>query len=177
MGTYWELFPYLPSLNLQQFWILYPFRLPSDSQITSFDRFDGLTSTAQDKLFKGYDMEIHNQIFYTTLCSCFLSFTCEFVVVIKEFIHLILLCTFFSLSILIKLAFIQGLSMDIFSSNHLLSFLFVVIIIITLGSIVFRNLPFDVGLTFAQGNLLQAIDFVYRHNDCFFDIVVLSSVS
>ncbi|CAN0853982.1 UDP-galactose/UDP-glucose transporter 5B [Linum grandiflorum] len=37
--------------------------------------FDGFTSTFQDKLFKGYDMEIHNQIFYTTLCSCFLSFT------------------------------------------------------------------------------------------------------
>ncbi|CAN7005981.1 unnamed protein product [Brassica rapa subsp. trilocularis] len=37
--------------------------------------FDGFTSTFQDKLFKGYNMEIHNQIFYTTLCSCFLSFT------------------------------------------------------------------------------------------------------
>ncbi|CAH9114406.1 unnamed protein product [Cuscuta epithymum] len=36
--------------------------------------FDGFTSTFQDKLFKGYDMEIHNQIFYTTLCTCFLSF-------------------------------------------------------------------------------------------------------
>ncbi|XP_039041601.1 UDP-galactose/UDP-glucose transporter 5B-like isoform X2 [Hibiscus syriacus] len=35
--------------------------------------FDGFTSTFQDKLFKGYDMEIHNQIFYTTLCSCILS--------------------------------------------------------------------------------------------------------
>ncbi|KAF9665481.1 hypothetical protein SADUNF_Sadunf16G0127200 [Salix dunnii] len=39
--------------------------------------FDGFTSTFQDKLFKGYDMEIHNQIFYTTLCSCILSFTGE----------------------------------------------------------------------------------------------------
>ena len=38
-------------------------------------RFDGFTSTFQDKLFKGYNMEIHNQIFYTTLCSCVLSFT------------------------------------------------------------------------------------------------------
>ncbi|KAL3325191.1 hypothetical protein AABB24_039009 [Solanum stoloniferum] len=37
--------------------------------------FDGFTSTFQDKLFKGYDMEIHNQIFYTTVCSCLLSFT------------------------------------------------------------------------------------------------------
>ncbi|KAL2508487.1 UDP-galactose/UDP-glucose transporter 5B [Forsythia ovata] len=36
--------------------------------------FDGFTSTFQDKLFKGYDMEIYNQIFYTTLCSCILSF-------------------------------------------------------------------------------------------------------
>ncbi|KAK8943668.1 UDP-galactose/UDP-glucose transporter 5 [Platanthera guangdongensis] len=36
--------------------------------------FDGFTSTFQDKLFKGYDMEIHNQIFYTTLCSTFLCF-------------------------------------------------------------------------------------------------------
>ncbi|KAG0460788.1 hypothetical protein HPP92_021085 [Vanilla planifolia] len=36
--------------------------------------FDGFTSTFQDMLFKGYDMEIHNQIFYTTLCSTFLSF-------------------------------------------------------------------------------------------------------
>lgn len=37
--------------------------------------FDGFTSTFQDKLFKGYDMEIYNQIFYTTMCSCLLSFT------------------------------------------------------------------------------------------------------
>ncbi|OMO91343.1 UAA transporter [Corchorus olitorius] len=69
--------------------------------------FDGFTSTFQDKLFKGYDMEIHNQIFYTTLCSCVLSLT--------------------------------GLIL--------------------------------------QGNLLPAIDFVYRHNDCFLDIVLLSTVA
>ncbi|KAK4492034.1 hypothetical protein RD792_002824 [Penstemon davidsonii] len=69
--------------------------------------FDGFTSTFQDKLFKGYDMEIHNQIFYTTLCSCMLSFT--------------------------------GLIL--------------------------------------QGNLLMAIDFVYRHNDCFIDIAILSTVA
>ncbi|XP_019102257.1 PREDICTED: UDP-galactose/UDP-glucose transporter 5-like isoform X2 [Camelina sativa] len=37
--------------------------------------FDGFTSTFQDKLFKGYNMEIHNQIFYTTICSSILSFT------------------------------------------------------------------------------------------------------
>ncbi|KAK8489732.1 hypothetical protein V6N12_046756 [Hibiscus sabdariffa] len=69
--------------------------------------FDGFTSTFQDKLFKGYDMEIHNQIFYTTLCSCVLSFT--------------------------------GLIL--------------------------------------QGHLLPAVDFVYRHNDCFLDILLLSTVA
>ncbi|XP_038706925.1 UDP-galactose/UDP-glucose transporter 5 isoform X2 [Tripterygium wilfordii] len=69
--------------------------------------FDGFTSTFQDKLFKGYDMEIHNQIFYTTVCSCLLSFT--------------------------------GLIL--------------------------------------QGHLLPAIDFVYRHNDCFFDVALLSAVA
>lgn len=69
--------------------------------------FDGFTSTFQDKLFKGYDMEIHNQIFYTTLCSCILSLT---------------------------------------------------------GLII-------------QDHLLMAIDFVARHNDCFFDIALLSTVA
>ncbi|XP_019177479.1 PREDICTED: UDP-galactose/UDP-glucose transporter 5B-like isoform X3 [Ipomoea nil] len=69
--------------------------------------FDGFTSTFQDKLFKGYDMEIHTQIFYTTLCSCFLSFS--------------------------------GLIL--------------------------------------QGNLLMAIDFVSRHHDCFFDVLLLSTVA
>ncbi|KAI4322177.1 hypothetical protein L6164_021894 [Bauhinia variegata] len=69
--------------------------------------FDGFTSTFQDKMFKGYDMEIHNQIFYTTLCSCVLSLT---------------------------------------------------------GLIV-------------QGHLIPAVEFVYRHNDCFFDIALLSTVA
>ncbi|XP_030447665.1 UDP-galactose/UDP-glucose transporter 5 isoform X1 [Syzygium oleosum] len=69
--------------------------------------FDGFTSTFQDKLFKGYNMEIHNQIFYTTICSCILSLT---------------------------------------------------------GIIL-------------QGHLLPAVDFVYRHNDCFFDIALLSTVA
>ncbi|WCJ41174.1 UDP-galactose transporter 5 [Euphorbia peplus] len=69
--------------------------------------FDGFTSTFQDKLFKGYDMEIHNQIFYTTLCSCVLSFT---------------------------------------------------------------------GLVI-QGHLFLAVDFVYRHSDCFLHIVLLSTVA
>ncbi|KAH6765622.1 UDP-N-acetylglucosamine transporter family [Perilla frutescens var. hirtella] len=69
--------------------------------------FDGFTSTFQDKLFKGYDMDIHNQIFYTTLCSCMISFT--------------------------------GLIL--------------------------------------QGNLFLAIDFVSQHNDCFIDIVILSTVA
>lgn len=68
---------------------------------------DGFTSTFQDKLFQGYDMEIHNQIFYTTLCSCILSF-----------IGLIL-----------------------------------------------------------QNHLLMAVDFIYRHNDCFLDIALLSTVA
>ncbi|KAL1544185.1 UDP-galactose/UDP-glucose transporter 5B [Salvia divinorum] len=68
---------------------------------------DGFTSTFQDKLFKGYDMDIHNQIFYTTLCSCMISFT--------------------------------GLIL--------------------------------------QGNLFLAIDFVSRHNDCFIDIIILSTVA
>lgn len=44
-----------------------------------FCRFDGFTSTFQDKLFKGYNMDIHNQIFYTTLCSCILSLSGKFV--------------------------------------------------------------------------------------------------
>lgn len=69
--------------------------------------FDGFTSTFQDKLFKGYNMEIHNQIFYTTLCSCLLSLT--------------------------------GLIL--------------------------------------QNHLLDAVDFVYRHKDCFYDIALLSTVA
>ncbi|KAK4254989.1 hypothetical protein QN277_008054 [Acacia crassicarpa] len=69
--------------------------------------FDGFTSTFQDKLFKGYDMEIHNQIFYVTFCSCVLSLT--------------------------------GLIL--------------------------------------QGNLVPAVEFVYRHNDCFFDVALLSTVA
>ncbi|KAL5581085.1 hypothetical protein UlMin_013527 [Ulmus minor] len=68
---------------------------------------DGFTSTFQDKLFKGYDMEIHNQIFYTTMCSCIIS--------------------------------LSGLIL--------------------------------------QGQLILAIDFLYRHNDCFFDVVLLSTVA
>ncbi|KAL2332101.1 hypothetical protein Fmac_019682 [Flemingia macrophylla] len=69
--------------------------------------FDGFTSTFQDKLFKGYDMEIYNQIFYTTLCSCVLSLT---------------------------------------------------------GLII-------------QGHLIPAVEFVYHHHDCFFDIALLSTVA
>ncbi|WVZ03086.1 hypothetical protein V8G54_023892 [Vigna mungo] len=68
---------------------------------------DGFTSTFQDKMFKGYNMEIHNQIFYTTLCSCVLSLT---------------------------------------------------------GLII-------------QGQLLPAVEFVYLHKDCFFDIALLSTVA
>ncbi|GJM94391.1 hypothetical protein PR202_ga11031 [Eleusine coracana subsp. coracana] len=69
--------------------------------------FDGFTSTFQDKLFKGYDMEIHNQIFYTTMCSCVLSLT--------------------------------GLIL--------------------------------------QNHLIPAVDFMFRHPDCFSDVVILSSVA
>ncbi|KAJ8484676.1 hypothetical protein OPV22_017161 [Ensete ventricosum] len=69
--------------------------------------FDGFTSTFQDKLFKGYDMEIHNQIFYTTICSCLLSLT---------------------------------------------------------------------GLVL-QGHLLSAVDFMFRHQDCFYDVALLSTVA
>ena len=35
---------------------------------------------------------------------------------------------------------------------------------------------FGLGLIL-QGHLLPAIDFVYRHNDCFLDIALLSTVS
>ncbi|KAF6148840.1 hypothetical protein GIB67_014211 [Kingdonia uniflora] len=69
--------------------------------------FDGFTSTFQDKLFKGYNMEIYNQIFYTSLCSCILS--------------------------------LSGLIL--------------------------------------QGHLLLAVNFVSQHNDCFFDIALLSTVA
>lgn len=97
---------------------------PSDGDISPYNRgrestvwgvslmvgylgFDGFTSTFQDKLFRGYNMEIHNQIFYTTLCSCVLSLT---------------------------------------------------------------------GLVL-QGQLLAAADFLYRHNDCLYDIALLSTVA
>ncbi|CAM0957909.1 unnamed protein product [Alopecurus aequalis] len=69
--------------------------------------FDGFTSTFQDKLFKGYEMEIHNQIFYTTMCSC----------------------------------------------------------IISLSGLILQN------------HLLPAVDFMVRHPDCFYDVLVLSTVA
>lgn len=69
--------------------------------------FDGFTSTFQDKLFKGYNMEIYNQIFYTTMCSCIFSLT---------------------------------------------------------GLIV-------------QGQLMPAVDFILRHQDCFYDVAILSTVA
>ncbi|KAE9461144.1 hypothetical protein C3L33_06958, partial [Rhododendron williamsianum] len=52
-------------------------------------RFDGFTSTFQDKLFRGYEMEIHNQIFYTTLCSCILSLTGGFACLISRYVCLL----------------------------------------------------------------------------------------
>lgn len=36
--------------------------------------FDGFTSTWQDRLFMGFDMDTGNQVLYTTLCSTLLSF-------------------------------------------------------------------------------------------------------
>ncbi|XP_062086122.1 UDP-galactose/UDP-glucose transporter 5B-like [Humulus lupulus] len=77
------------------------------SLMMGYLEFDGFTSTFEDKLFKGYDMEIHNQIFYTTMCSCVLSLT--------------------------------GLIL--------------------------------------QGHFLLSIEYVSYHNDCFLDIVLLSTVS
>lgn len=41
--------------------------------MTGYLSFDGFTSTFQDKLFKGYNMETFNQILYITLCSSALS--------------------------------------------------------------------------------------------------------
>lgn len=41
--------------------------------IVGYLGFDGFTSTFQDKLFKGYNMETYNQILYVTVCSCILS--------------------------------------------------------------------------------------------------------
>lgn len=40
----------------------------------------------------------------------------------------------------------------------------------------FMFIFFNLGLIL-QGHLLPAIDFAYRHNDCFFDITLLSTVS
>ncbi|KAF7153260.1 hypothetical protein RHSIM_Rhsim01G0224300 [Rhododendron simsii] len=87
--------------------------------------FDGFTSTFQDKLFKGYNMEIHNQIFYTTLCSCVLSLT-------------------------------GSTTVDCLLVSY--------------------QAP-TVNCLIVQGHLLMAIDFVAHHNDCFFDIALLSTVA
>ena len=117
--------------------------------ISPIHRFDGFTSTFQDKLFKGYDMEIHNQIFYTTLCSCVLSLTGK-----NPSIYSILgmiICFTFTFD------FFEMLFTD---------WLLVVIDFFLFG----------LGLIL-QGHLLPAIDFVYRHNDCFLDIALLSTVS
>ncbi|KAL3695127.1 hypothetical protein R1sor_008778 [Riccia sorocarpa] len=43
--------------------------------MTGYLGFDGFTSTFQDRLFKGYNMDIFNQILYVTLCSAVLSIT------------------------------------------------------------------------------------------------------
>lgn len=37
--------------------------------------FDGFTSTWQDRMFKGFQMSIYNQILYVQLCSAAFSFS------------------------------------------------------------------------------------------------------
>lgn len=98
-------------------------------------RFDGFTSTFQDKLFKGYEMEIQNQIFFTTTCSCFISLCCKFY---EIFLKLFCFSNFFSWK------------------PH-------------------KILLHWIGLIF-HGKLIPAIDFMFRHPDCFFDATVLSCV-
>ena len=108
-----------------------------------FYSFDGFTSTFQDKLFKGYDMEIHNQIFYTTMCSCVLSLT-------GNCLHIRL--------ILFQDQCGKRWSAVLVSVIYCTSFLF----------------PFS-GLIL-QNHLIPAVDFMFRHPDCFSDVVILSSV-
>ncbi|KAG5566862.1 hypothetical protein RHGRI_002418 [Rhododendron griersonianum] len=103
--------------------------------------FDGFTSTFQDKLFKGYNMEIHNQIFYTTLCSCVLSLTDT------------------------VLGFRYIRKPYGYKPIRLVAF------------IVYPLFFYGVGCLVVQGHLLMAIDFVAHHNDCFFDIALLSTVA
>jgi hypothetical protein len=98
-------------------------------------RFDGFTSTFQDKLFKGYDMEIHNQIFYTTMCSCIISLT-------GKCLHIL----------------------------HLFFIKFPLTVILFLCYLV----PFT-GLIL-QNHLIPAVDFMFRHPDCFSDVMILSTV-
>jgi len=42
--------------------------------------------------------------------------------------------------------------------------------------ILFTSVTFHSGLI-VQGHLIPAIEFIYRHNDCFFDVLLLSTVS
>ncbi|KAJ0083201.1 hypothetical protein Patl1_30850 [Pistacia atlantica] len=120
------------------------------SLMVSYLGFDGFTSTFQDKLFKGYDMEIHNQIFYTAFCSCVLSFTGEFPVYLKS----------------TKTIVVKNLAFGVLGSMMVLES------VLASASVGFGQI-----CLILEGHLLPAIDFVYRHNDCFFDILLLSTVA
>ncbi|KAJ0020020.1 hypothetical protein Pint_32311 [Pistacia integerrima] len=120
------------------------------SLMVSYLGFDGFTSTFQDKLFKGYDMEIHNQIFYTAFCSCVLSFTGEFPVYLKS----------------TKPIVVKNLAFGVLGSMMVLES------VLASASVGFGQI-----CLILEGHLLPAIDFVYRHNDCFFDILLLSTVA
>ena len=128
------------------------------------NRFDGFTSTFQDKLFKGYNMEIHNQIFYTTLCSCVLSFTGEtltcFLLSLSSFSFLVgrfPARRFYRKKTSKKQITIWSNSCSLLTSSKIFFFFFVGLVL--------------------QGHLLLAVDFVSRHRDCLLDIALLSTVS
>ncbi|KAL3131113.1 hypothetical protein ABBQ38_000421 [Trebouxia sp. C0009 RCD-2024] len=48
--------------------------LPGGVLMLTYLAFDGFTSTFQDKLFKGYQMSVFNQMLYVNLCSALASF-------------------------------------------------------------------------------------------------------
>ena len=126
------------------------------------NRCDGFTSTFQDKMFKGYNMEIHNQIFYTTLCSCILSLAggSQTVKFLSEHYVFVIHRLFFVFS-----------AMRIFL-DCMPTFLFCFFSSLMVG---FDIWYFCLGLII-QGHLLPAVEFVYIHKDCFFDIALLSTV-
>ncbi|KAG6792669.1 hypothetical protein POTOM_001821 [Populus tomentosa] len=148
--------------------------------------FDGFTSTFQDKLFKGYDMEIHNQIFYTTLCSCILSLTGEFSnlaqslsrINYENIVIYVVGYRFNYASAQIFLWLGVGLA-EILLLTHVNFALSMMVFVYAIAVLLLTeciDLISAVGLVL-QGHLLPAIDFVFRHNDCFFDIALLSTVA